>query len=89
MLKILLPGVQLAGHDAADALAVAITHAHHWKTERIPNKPFVLRLSKDLHCRNTILRQAQDERLLSRSGSRKSSMKLPLPRKRTKQKLDR
>ncbi|WP_422345128.1 crossover junction endodeoxyribonuclease RuvC [Parasphingorhabdus sp.] len=29
MLKILLPGVKLAGHDAADALAVAITHAHH------------------------------------------------------------
>ena len=31
MLRILLPGVHLAGHDAADALAVAITHAHHWK----------------------------------------------------------
>ncbi|WP_430417127.1 crossover junction endodeoxyribonuclease RuvC [Parasphingorhabdus sp.] len=29
MIKILLPGVQLAGADAADALAVAITHAHH------------------------------------------------------------
>jgi crossover junction endodeoxyribonuclease RuvC len=28
MLAILLPGVKLAGHDAADALAVAITHAH-------------------------------------------------------------
>lgn len=28
MLKILLPGVKLAGADAADALAVAITHAH-------------------------------------------------------------
>ncbi|MET1754230.1 crossover junction endodeoxyribonuclease RuvC [Novosphingobium sp. RD2P27] len=28
MLKILLPGVQLAGADAADALAVAITHAN-------------------------------------------------------------
>jgi crossover junction endodeoxyribonuclease RuvC len=28
MLKVLLPGVQLAGADAADALAVAITHAH-------------------------------------------------------------
>ena len=25
----LLPGVKLAGEDAADALAVAITHAHH------------------------------------------------------------
>lgn len=29
MLKILLPGVTIAGADAADALAVAITHAHH------------------------------------------------------------
>jgi crossover junction endodeoxyribonuclease RuvC len=28
MLAILLPGVKLAGPDAADALAVAITHAH-------------------------------------------------------------
>jgi crossover junction endodeoxyribonuclease RuvC len=33
MLAILLPGVKLAGADAADALAVAITHAH------IGNKP--------------------------------------------------
>jgi len=31
MIKILLPGVKLAGADAADALAVAITHAHHRK----------------------------------------------------------
>lgn len=31
MIKILLPGVKLAGEDAADALAVAITHAHHRK----------------------------------------------------------
>jgi crossover junction endodeoxyribonuclease RuvC len=29
MLKILLPGVTIAGADAADALAVAICHAHH------------------------------------------------------------
>ncbi len=28
MLKVLLPGVKLAGADAADALAVAICHAH-------------------------------------------------------------
>ena len=28
----LLPGVKLAGADAADALAVAITHAHHVAT---------------------------------------------------------
>ena len=28
MLKVLLPGVKLAGADAADALAVAIAHAH-------------------------------------------------------------
>ena len=29
MLKILLPGARIAGADAADALAVAICHAHH------------------------------------------------------------
>jgi crossover junction endodeoxyribonuclease RuvC len=29
MLRVLLPGLKLAGEDAADALAVAITHAHH------------------------------------------------------------
>ncbi len=29
MLRVLLPGVTMAGADAADALAVAITHAHH------------------------------------------------------------
>ncbi len=29
MLRTILPGVRLAGPDAADALAVAITHAHH------------------------------------------------------------
>lgn len=32
MLKVLLPGVRLAGADAADALAVAITHAHLLRT---------------------------------------------------------
>jgi crossover junction endodeoxyribonuclease RuvC len=29
MISRLLPGVKIAGPDAADALAVAITHAHH------------------------------------------------------------
>ena len=29
MLKVLLPGARIAGADAADALAVAICHAHH------------------------------------------------------------
>lgn len=29
MVKIQLPGVELAGPDAADALAIAICHAHH------------------------------------------------------------
>jgi crossover junction endodeoxyribonuclease RuvC len=29
MLRILMPGLKLAGEDAADALAVAVTHAHH------------------------------------------------------------
>ena len=30
----LLPGVKISGADAADALAVAITHAHHLASER-------------------------------------------------------
>ena len=30
----LLPGVKIVGPDAADALAVAITHAHHLATQR-------------------------------------------------------
>ncbi|WP_439813948.1 crossover junction endodeoxyribonuclease RuvC [Zavarzinia sp. CC-PAN008] len=29
MLKVLLPAVEIAGADAADALAIAICHAHH------------------------------------------------------------
>lgn len=34
MVRILLPGVDINGPDAADALAVAICHAHHAATER-------------------------------------------------------
>jgi len=34
MVSRLLPGVTIAGPDAADALAVAITHAHHLATAR-------------------------------------------------------
>jgi crossover junction endodeoxyribonuclease RuvC len=34
MLSVLLPGVKLKGEDAADALAVAITHAHHLGSHR-------------------------------------------------------
>jgi crossover junction endodeoxyribonuclease RuvC len=34
MVQRLLPGVKIAGPDAADALAVAITHAHHLATPR-------------------------------------------------------
>lgn len=34
MLKVLLPGVRLVGADAADALAVAIAHAHHGHSPR-------------------------------------------------------
>jgi crossover junction endodeoxyribonuclease RuvC len=34
MIKRLLPGVSIAGADAADALAVAITHAHHLASAR-------------------------------------------------------
>ena len=37
MVQRLLPGAKIAGPDAADALAVAITHAHHLATStRIP-----------------------------------------------------
>jgi crossover junction endodeoxyribonuclease RuvC len=34
MVSRLLPGVKIVGPDAADALAVAITHAHHLATAR-------------------------------------------------------
>jgi crossover junction endodeoxyribonuclease RuvC len=34
MIARLLPGARIAGPDAADALAVAITHAHHLATNR-------------------------------------------------------
>jgi crossover junction endodeoxyribonuclease RuvC len=34
MVSRLLPGAKIAGADAADALAVAITHAHHLATAR-------------------------------------------------------
>ena len=34
MVARLLPGTKIAGPDAADALAVAITHAHHLATRR-------------------------------------------------------
>jgi len=34
MIARLLPGAKIAGPDAADALAVAITHAHHLATAR-------------------------------------------------------
>jgi crossover junction endodeoxyribonuclease RuvC len=34
MVQRLLPGASIAGPDAADALAVAITHAHHLATRR-------------------------------------------------------
>jgi len=35
----LLPGAQIAGPDAADALAVAITHAHHLASSRAGISP--------------------------------------------------
>ena len=34
MIQRLLPGARIAGADAADALAVAVTHAHHLATAR-------------------------------------------------------
>ena len=33
MVRVLLPGVEINGSDAADALAVAICHAHHSETD--------------------------------------------------------
>jgi crossover junction endodeoxyribonuclease RuvC len=35
MVARLLPGVRVAGADSADALAVAITHAHHLASARL------------------------------------------------------
>ncbi len=35
MVSRLLPGIKIAGADAGDALAVAITHAHHLGTRRM------------------------------------------------------
>jgi crossover junction endodeoxyribonuclease RuvC len=35
MVTHLLPGVKIAGTDAADALAVAICHAHHMASKRM------------------------------------------------------
>ncbi len=35
MVRRLLPGVDISGPDAADALAVAICHAHHQQTNRV------------------------------------------------------
>ena len=34
MVARLLPGAKIAGPDAADALAIAITHAHHLASQR-------------------------------------------------------
>jgi crossover junction endodeoxyribonuclease RuvC len=34
MVSVLLPGVKIDGADAADALAVAICHAHHLASAR-------------------------------------------------------
>jgi crossover junction endodeoxyribonuclease RuvC len=41
MVARLLPGVAIAGPDAADALAVAICHAHHTATQRAWSAPSV------------------------------------------------
>ena len=35
MVRVQLPGVDLAGADAADALAIAICHAHHARTNDV------------------------------------------------------
>ncbi|MFN3943448.1 MAG: crossover junction endodeoxyribonuclease RuvC [Allosphingosinicella sp.] len=39
MVQRLLPGVRITGADAADALAVAITHAHHLASARAFSTP--------------------------------------------------
>jgi crossover junction endodeoxyribonuclease RuvC len=39
MVARLLPGAKIAGRDAADALAVAITHAHHLASRRAGISP--------------------------------------------------
>jgi crossover junction endodeoxyribonuclease RuvC len=39
MVSRLLPGAKIAGPDAADALAVAITHAHHLASKRAGISP--------------------------------------------------
>jgi len=38
MVRLQLPGVDLAGPDAADALAIAICHAHHLQSAGHLNK---------------------------------------------------
>ncbi len=38
MVRLQLPGVELAGQDAADALAIAICHAHHAQSARQVSK---------------------------------------------------
>jgi crossover junction endodeoxyribonuclease RuvC len=40
MVSRLLPGANIAGPDAADALAVAITHAHHLATAKRLRRSF-------------------------------------------------
>ena len=56
MIQRLLPGAKIAGADAADALAVAITHAHHLACARHCNSRHCEERSdeaiqtKKLHC---------------------------------------
>ncbi len=38
MVRVLLPAVEIAGADAADALAVAICHAHHRPATFVPGR---------------------------------------------------
>ncbi len=45
MVRILLPGVEINGADAADALAVAICHAHHGGGRTLAPQPAGLRTS--------------------------------------------
>jgi crossover junction endodeoxyribonuclease RuvC len=48
MVRMLLPGAELASADAADALAVAICHAHHMQTKRMWVSGFVAGLTPAL-----------------------------------------
>ena len=62
MVSRLLPGVKIAGPDAADALAVAITHAHHLASQ---HPVFVIppSVSRFCCCAGCLDLRSDDERI--------------------------